>query len=137
MSDKTDLTEQMQSRRGQLVNDGGDATLPLHEHTGLEITLCNDGPENSVDPVIKHVMQWVEASISLFANQWTQVSDHKKKTMSNAIDGKIGHIGNEIDMTSHKEGGTRWYDDDVGSTAINSECSLEREGRICETRFVV
>ena len=71
MSDTTDSTEQMQSTpdaggRGQLVNDSGDATLLLHEGTGLEITLGNDGilpdPENSVNPVIKRVMQWVKAS---------------------------------------------------------------------------
>ena len=107
MSDTTDSTEQMQSTpdaggRGQLVNDGGDATLLLHEGVGLEMTLGNDGilrdPENSMNPVIKRVMKWAKAFISLFANQWTQISDHKKKTMSNAIDGKIGHIGNEVEM---------------------------------------
>ena len=58
MSDTTDLTEQMQSTpdadgRGQLVNDRGDATDPV----------------NSVNPVIKRVMQWVKASISQFSNQ--------------------------------------------------------------------
>ena len=65
MSDTTDSTEQTQSApdaggRGQLVNDGGDATLLLHEGTGLEITLGNDwilsDPENSVNPVIERVM---------------------------------------------------------------------------------
>ena len=79
MSDTTDSNEQVQSTpdadgRGQLVNDGGDATLLLHEGTGLEITLGNDGilpdPENSVDPVIKRIMQWVKASISLFARKY-------------------------------------------------------------------
>ena len=48
--------------------------------------------------------------------------------MSNAIDGKIGHIGNEIDMTSRMEAGTRWYDDDVGSTTINLSALLEEKG---------
>ena len=121
MSDTTDSTEQMQSTpdadgRGQLVNDGGVATLVVHEGTGLEITLGNDGtlsdPKNSVD--------------------WTQFSDHKKKTMSNAIDGKIGHIGNEIDMTSRKEGCTRWYDEDVGSTTIILSALLEEKGPSAE-----
>ena len=60
MSDTTDSTDQMQSKpdageRGQLVNDGGDATLLLHEGTRLEITLGNDwilpDPENSANPV--------------------------------------------------------------------------------------
>ena len=127
--------------RGQFVKDGGDATLLQHEGTGLETTLGNDGispdPENSVNTVFKRVMQWVKASISLLANQRTQIRDHKKKTISDAIDGKIGHIGNEIDMTSRREGGTGWYHDDVGSTYCQFECSLEREGRIFRTRFVV
>ena len=79
MSDTTDSNEQVQSTpdadgRGQLVNDGGDATLLLHEGTGLEITLGSDGilpdPESSVDPVIKRIMQWVKASISLFARKY-------------------------------------------------------------------
>ena len=48
--------------------------------------------------------------------------------MSNAIDGKIGHIGNEIDMTSLKEGGTRWHDDDVGRTTDNLSALLEEKG---------
>ena len=60
MSGTTDSTEQLQSTpdadgSGQLVNDGGDATLLLHEGTGLKTTLGNDGilpdPENSVIPV--------------------------------------------------------------------------------------
>ena len=143
MCDTTDSTEQVESApdadgRCQLVNDGGDATLLLHEGTELESTLGNDGtlsdPENSVNPVIKRVMQWVKASISLFANHWTQISDNKKKTMCNAIDGKIGHIGKEIDMISRKEGDTVrrrcWWH------YSQFECSHGREGRSGETRFV-
>ena len=126
--------------RGQLVKDGGDATILLHEGTGLESTLGNDGispdPENSVNTVFKRVMQWVKASISLLANQRLQIRDHKKKTISDAIYGKIGHIGNEFGMTSRREGGTGWCHDDVDHYC-QFECSLEREGRICETRFVV
>ena len=45
-------------------------------------------------------------SISLVANKWTRTSDHKKKMMSNAIDGNIGHFDNEIDKTGMKS-----YDD--------------------------
>ena len=58
MSDTTDSTDQMHStpdagERGQLVDDGRDATLLLHEGIGLEITLGKDGMlpdrENSVN----------------------------------------------------------------------------------------
>ena len=31
-------------------------------------------------------------------------------------------------MTSRKEGGTRWYDDDVGSTTINLSALLKEKG---------
>ena len=43
--------------RDQLVNDGGDATLLIHESTDLGIMLDNDvtlpDPENSAKPVTK------------------------------------------------------------------------------------
>ena len=137
MSDTTDSTDQMQSTpdaggRGQLVKDGGDATILLHEGTGLESTLGNDGispdPENSVNTVFKRVIQWVKASISLLANQRTQIRDHKKKTISNAIDGKIGHIGNEFGMASRREGCTGWCHDDVGTTTVNLSALLKDKG---------
>ena len=44
-------------------------------------------------------MQWVKASISQFANQWMQISDHQEKTMHNAIDGGIGCFDKVIDTT--------------------------------------
>ena len=87
----SELSEQMHCApeadgRDQLGNDG---TLP--------------DPENSVNPVIKRIMKWVGASLSVFANQWTHIPDHKTETMSNATDDEIGHIDNEIDMTNRKD----------------------------------
>ena len=111
MSDTTDVTEQMPVAPDadgcdQLVDDGGDATLLIHEGTELQVVLDKDGtlpnPENSSNPMIKCVLQWVKDSISLIANNWTRISNHKKKMMNNAIDGNIGHFDNEIDMTSMK-----------------------------------
>ena len=59
--------------------------------------------------------------------------------MSDAIDDEIGHVGNEIDMTNRKEGVTRWYDDDVGSTTINLSALLNekdlRNSVCCMKRF--
>ena len=77
--------------------------------------------------MIKRVMKWVKASISLFATQWTQISDHKTETMSKR-DVEIGHIGNEIDTTNRKEGSTRWYDDDVGSSTISLSALSNEKG---------
>ena len=56
-------------------------------------------PGNSVNSVIKCLLQWMKDSISVVASKRTRITDHKKKTMSNAIDGNIGHSDNEIDMT--------------------------------------
>ena len=63
-----------------------------------------------------------------FANKWTQISDHKTETMSNAIDDEIGDIGNEIDMTNRQERSARWYDDDVGSTTVNLSALSNDDG---------
>ena len=52
--------------------------------------------------MIKYVLQWVKDSISLVADEWTRISDHKKKTMSNAIGGNIGYFYNEIYMIGMK-----------------------------------
>ena len=111
MSDTTDSTEQMHMTseadgRDQFVNDGGVATLLIHEGTEMENMLDNDGalpdPGNSANPVIMYVLQWLKDSISLVADKCTRISDHKKKTMSNAIDGNIGYFANEIYMTGMK-----------------------------------
>ena len=111
MSNTTDSTEQMHltpdaDGRDQFVNDGGVATLLIREGTELEIMFDNDGtlpdPGNSANPVIKYVSQWVKDSISLVADKWTRISDHKKRTTSNAIDGSIGYFDTEIYMTGMK-----------------------------------
>ena len=106
MSDTADSTEQVQSTSdadgcGQLANDGGDATIGYMKALGRTL---GKYPEKSVDPVIR-------------ARHAVAVDENigpRKKTTSNVIEGKVGWIGNEIDMTSRKEGGTRWYNDDVG-----------------------
>ena len=41
-------------------------------------------------------------SLSLVADKWTRISDHKKKTMSNAIDCNIGYFDNEMYVTGMK-----------------------------------
>ena len=68
-------------------------------------------PENSANLVIKCLLQWMKDSISLVASKWTRIPDHKKKTMSNAIDGNIGHSDNEIDMIGKKSSNDTKVDD--------------------------
>ena len=68
-------------------------------------------PENSANPVIKCLLQWMKDSISLVVSMWTRIPDHKKKTMRNAIDGNIGHSDNEIDMTGMKSSKDTKVDD--------------------------
>ena len=120
MSDTTDSTEKMHltpdaDGRDQLVHDGGDATLLIREGTELETMLDNEvtlpDPENSATPVIKCVLQWVKDSISLVAKKWARISDHKKKTMSNAVDGDIGHLQNKIYMNGMKSSDDTKVDD--------------------------
>ena len=65
-----------------------DETLPNHE--------------NSTNPVIKCILQCVKDSISLVANKWTGISDHKKKMMSTVVDGDIGHFDNKTDRNGMK-----------------------------------
>ena len=56
-------------RGDQLVDDGGVATLLIQETTEPEVVFDKDGTlpshENSANPVIKCVLQWVKDSISL------------------------------------------------------------------------
>ena len=54
---------------------------------------------------------WMKDAISLVASKWTRILDHKKKTMSNAIDVNIGHTDNEIDMTGMKSSNDTKVDD--------------------------
>ena len=120
MSDTTDSTEQMHltpdaDRRDQLVNDGGDATILIHQGSELEAVLDNaetlTDPENSANLVMKSLSQWMTDSISLVARKWIRIPDHKKKTMSNAIDSNIGHCDNEIDMTGMESSNDTKVDD--------------------------
>ena len=87
----------------QLVDDGGVATLLIQETTEPEAVFDKDetlpNHENSANPVIKCVLQWQKDSISPVANKWTRMSDHEKKKMNSAIDGGMGHFGNEIDTS--------------------------------------
>ena len=110
-SDTTDLTEQMPvapdaDGGDQLFDDGGAASLLIQETTEPEVVFDKDqtlpNHENSANPVIKCILQWVKDSISLVTNKWTRISDHKKKLMSNALDGDIGHFDSKIDMTGMK-----------------------------------
>ena len=50
-------------------------------------------------------------SISLVANKWTRISDHKKNIMSNAIVGDIGHFDNKCNMTGMKSSDDTNVDD--------------------------
>ena len=120
MSDTTDSTEQMHvtpdaDGRDLLVNDGGDATFLIHKGTELEAMLDDAETlldlENSANLVIKCLLQYMKDSISLVASKWTRIPDHKKKTMSNAIDGNIGHSDNEIDMIGKKSSNDTKVDD--------------------------
>ena len=110
MSDMTDMTEHRPvapdaDGGDQLVDDGGVVTLLIEEITETEVVFVKDetlpNHEISANPVIKY-LQWVKDKISLVANKWTRISDHKKTMMSNAIDGDIGHCDNKIDMTGMK-----------------------------------
>ena len=65
----------------QVVDDGGVVTLLIQETTETEVVFDKDetlpNHENSANPVIKR-LQWVKDYISLVANKWTRMSDHKK-----------------------------------------------------------
>ena len=120
MSDVTDLTEHMPvvpdaDGGDQLVDDGGVVTLLIQETTETEVVFDKDetllNHENSANPVIKCVLQWVKDSISLGANKWTRISDHKKNMMSNGIDGDIGYFDNKIDMAGMKSSDDTKVDD--------------------------
>ena len=50
-------------------------------------------------------------SVSLVVHKWTRISDHKKKTMSDAIDGDIGHFHNNIYMNDMKSSDDTKVDD--------------------------
>ena len=78
MSDMTDLTEHMlvapdADGGDQLVDDGGVVTLLEQETTETEVVLDKDetfpNHENSANPVIKYVLQWVKDSVSLVSNK--------------------------------------------------------------------
>ena len=99
----------------QLVDDGGVVTLLIQGTTETEVVFDKDeilpNHENSASPVIKYVLLWVKDSISLVANKWTRIWDHKKNMTSNAIDGDIGHFDNKIDMIGMKSSDDTKLDD--------------------------
>ena len=101
--------------RDQLVNDGGVVTLLIQGTTDTEVVFDKDetlpNHENSANPVIKYVLQWVKDYISLVANKWTRISDHKKNMRSNPIEGDIGHFDNKIDMSVRKSSDDTKVDD--------------------------
>jgi len=78
-------TEQMLTWPGadgpdQIVDDGGDATLLIHEGKKFETAYAKDkslpDPESTTNPEFKCILQLIKDSIPLDATKWTRMSNN-------------------------------------------------------------